>query len=345
MNVRIAVCGIQVALVWLCSYAPRSLISNLLSWICMSSLIYHFFAYAWVQYKKRLLQFAIKDSVMETLKEENPALHQAYVSKQLKGQKLTAYQEQIVSSASQLEQRFQKLYSEVSDEVTEPNFFNAVCCFLGEPEWLAPDAKIVHNAEYKLNTYNHPDCPICLEEWTEGTRISTLQGCGHAFHRSCWDNWSGISISCPVCRQVSAYRYDHSHEGAPTFSKEWAIRKQKFLSNFGYYWPSPKTPTSSLIIYPFWFLTIYRSFAGCWLGYAYQVGLSLIFGEILHFVGHFVLCFVYFCLLGIVQGQTFESMDPEFSKYFNDLTKAAIDKYTQSLEETANPVKFSKKKK
>ncbi|CAL1396775.1 unnamed protein product [Linum trigynum] len=45
------------------------------------------------------------------------------------------------------------------------------------------------------------DCPVCLENFTEGEEFRLLPQCGHAFHRACVDRWFDTHPTCPVCRQ------------------------------------------------------------------------------------------------------------------------------------------------
>ncbi|CAI0466111.1 unnamed protein product [Linum tenue] len=45
-----------------------------------------------------------------------------------------------------------------------------------------------------------PDCPVCLENFTEGEEYRLLPQCGHAFHRACVDRWFDTHPTCPVCR-------------------------------------------------------------------------------------------------------------------------------------------------
>jgi hypothetical protein len=45
---------------------------------------------------------------------------------------------------------------------------------------------------------NDKICPICMEEFSEKTKVF-LQ-CGHSFHKDCIDTWITSNANCPVCR-------------------------------------------------------------------------------------------------------------------------------------------------
>lgn len=51
------------------------------------------------------------------------------------------------------------------------------------------------NTEY-LNT----NCPITLENFTEGDEITQIINCGHVFHGPAIQNWFRTNVHCPVCR-------------------------------------------------------------------------------------------------------------------------------------------------
>nr|GMD18769.1 probable E3 ubiquitin-protein ligase RHY1A [Ipomoea batatas] len=42
-------------------------------------------------------------------------------------------------------------------------------------------------------------CPVCLEEFLAGVKISPLP-CSHVFHHGCISSWLEKSASCPICR-------------------------------------------------------------------------------------------------------------------------------------------------
>lgn len=56
--------------------------------------------------------------------------------------------------------------------------------------------------------YMHPlvpldeatDCPVCLATMQQGEDALRLE-CGHAFHRSCVQQWFAVRQTCPLCRQ------------------------------------------------------------------------------------------------------------------------------------------------
>lgn len=45
------------------------------------------------------------------------------------------------------------------------------------------------------------DCPVCLDEFTEGQEVRTL-GCKHSFHKECIDAWLLNALKCPICRKA-----------------------------------------------------------------------------------------------------------------------------------------------
>lgn len=42
------------------------------------------------------------------------------------------------------------------------------------------------------------ECSICLEVLT-GEVMETA--CGHVFHKSCFDGWLEVGVTCPLCRK------------------------------------------------------------------------------------------------------------------------------------------------
>lgn len=49
----------------------------------------------------------------------------------------------------------------------------------------------------------HSHCPICLEPYRRGDRITTVL-CLHQYHKSCIDHWLKNSSTCPVCKSPAA---------------------------------------------------------------------------------------------------------------------------------------------
>lgn len=43
-------------------------------------------------------------------------------------------------------------------------------------------------------------CPICLDQFKEGTYKRTLV-CNHIYHKKCIDGWLKRKDTCPVCRR------------------------------------------------------------------------------------------------------------------------------------------------
>ena len=43
-------------------------------------------------------------------------------------------------------------------------------------------------------------CAICISEFNEGEEVRNLP-CGHMFHIGCIDEWLGLNVTCPLCKQ------------------------------------------------------------------------------------------------------------------------------------------------
>lgn len=50
------------------------------------------------------------------------------------------------------------------------------------------------------NEYNNMNCPITLDEFTEGEQICRIRHCGHIFKEQALRNWFQRNVRCPVCR-------------------------------------------------------------------------------------------------------------------------------------------------
>eukprot|EP00438_Fugacium_kawagutii_P032980 Skav223890 [mRNA] locus=scaffold1226:713680:717680:- [translate_table: standard] len=49
-------------------------------------------------------------------------------------------------------------------------------------------------------TVDHPQCPICLQDWRRGDYLLKAKACGHIFHEEHIGEWLMVRKSCPVCR-------------------------------------------------------------------------------------------------------------------------------------------------
>lgn len=45
------------------------------------------------------------------------------------------------------------------------------------------------------------ECPICLNDFSDGDCVRTLPGCGHTFHKACIDLWMVRRADCPLCKR------------------------------------------------------------------------------------------------------------------------------------------------
>jgi hypothetical protein len=55
---------------------------------------------------------------------------------------------------------------------------------------------------YNVTTMNEAQCPISMENFTEGENICRIQSCQHIFKESGLMNWLQNHSNCPVCRQL-----------------------------------------------------------------------------------------------------------------------------------------------
>lgn len=67
------------------------------------------------------------------------------------------------------------------------------------PETCASEAFVAEASE----------CPICLLDFSPGDAVRRLDGCGHAFHRSCIDLWLLRRADCPLCKQCVTSKRDY----------------------------------------------------------------------------------------------------------------------------------------
>ncbi|CAL1375267.1 unnamed protein product [Linum trigynum] len=44
------------------------------------------------------------------------------------------------------------------------------------------------------------ECSICLEELKNGEECSSLDVCGHLYHKECFEPWLAQNHDCPLCR-------------------------------------------------------------------------------------------------------------------------------------------------
>lgn len=52
-----------------------------------------------------------------------------------------------------------------------------------------------------LGATHHHQCPICLEDITEGVATAPDCPCHEAYHHDCLHRWVALSYSCPTCRK------------------------------------------------------------------------------------------------------------------------------------------------
>ena len=47
------------------------------------------------------------------------------------------------------------------------------------------------------------NCLICMEKIYFPHKLS----CNHKFHKKCWNKWSKINTTCPLCRKKQSFYY------------------------------------------------------------------------------------------------------------------------------------------
>lgn len=47
---------------------------------------------------------------------------------------------------------------------------------------------------------DHPQCPICLEDFGENEVLVKMKACGHVFHKEHLQDWLQMHRTCPLCR-------------------------------------------------------------------------------------------------------------------------------------------------
>lgn len=78
-------------------------------------------------------------------------------------------------------------------------------------------AYLAHSPTVSAPT-NEASCPICYDDWNNGSESIIQTHCGHNFHRDCLTAWFGNenlenSNTCPSCRAVcfpsTPTKHDH----------------------------------------------------------------------------------------------------------------------------------------
>lgn len=72
----------------------------------------------------------------------------------------------------------------------------------------------VHSIESLIKTFSMPDksvlniinnseptCSICLTDLDSEASVSSINRCGHFFHKDCITHWLSQKLNCPLCRQ------------------------------------------------------------------------------------------------------------------------------------------------
>jgi len=75
-------------------------------------------------------------------------------------------------------------YEDVIVSPTQPEIDNAVEVFVYTENRIQPNSR----------------CPITMEEFTVGDRISRIRYCEHMFREDAINNWFRLNVRCPVCR-------------------------------------------------------------------------------------------------------------------------------------------------
>ena len=75
-------------------------------------------------------------------------------------------------------------YEDVIVSPTQPEIDNAVEVFVYTEDRIQPNSR----------------CPITMEEFTVGDRISRIRYCEHMFREDAINNWFRLNVRCPVCR-------------------------------------------------------------------------------------------------------------------------------------------------
>ena len=75
-------------------------------------------------------------------------------------------------------------YEDVIVSPTQQEIDNAVEVFVYTEDRIQPNSR----------------CPITMEEFTVGDRISRIRYCEHMFREDAINNWFRLNVRCPVCR-------------------------------------------------------------------------------------------------------------------------------------------------
>lgn len=79
------------------------------------------------------------------------------------------------------------------------NIFNIICEKYDEhiEEVVEKHTKEI---KYTKEKYYDDTCPICMETYEEGDKLTTIIGCKHYFHSNCISSWFDTKLNCPLCR-------------------------------------------------------------------------------------------------------------------------------------------------
>eukprot|EP01129_Flabellula_baltica_P003932 TRINITY_DN13673_c0_g1_i1.p1 TRINITY_DN13673_c0_g1~~TRINITY_DN13673_c0_g1_i1.p1 ORF type:complete len:416 (+),score=76.23 TRINITY_DN13673_c0_g1_i1:105-1250(+) len=64
-----------------------------------------------------------------------------------------------------------------------------------------------------------PNCPVCIEPFTEEKKAYKLPKCGHEFHSDCLVKWYRGYISCPVCSEIYGIKTGFQPDGTMNVRK------------------------------------------------------------------------------------------------------------------------------
>jgi hypothetical protein len=97
-------------------------------------------------------------------------------------------------------QRYRYTPSTLLSYVLSPNrhrLFEDVIVHPTEQQIINATQIISYSSE---NEYNNMNCPITLDEFTDGEQICRIRHCGHIFKEPALRNWFQRNVRCPVCR-------------------------------------------------------------------------------------------------------------------------------------------------
>jgi len=323
----------------------------LLSWLCLASLFSHLMRSILQWHTEKMKIISIKEYLLEKfsgISKRNKEMVESYKkgkTTQLPNEIIQYIDKESLSVKKMLDQlQGQKSVSDGGELVLR--IYQCISIFIGEPALLTDSIVAAEESPYKPleMTYASQNCPICLDQFVEGTFVSTLDKCGHCFHTNCLQLWFTRSLTCPLCRQISENYTNHKilnwKEKFYSSDFVYVLRnlKYKITISFAYYFPKPRQPWVYLLLGLQYFTQHWRYYVGSWLGWCYIFSFTIFTQNFSFIIIHILL--VLLDIVGFMSLYILKN-EPEISNFMKHSEKELKNKF----KEITNPATKLKGKK